>query len=186
MRKLRVRKASEIEPDPIVASTHEEFVNEDASRIFVRMVRQAKSIVRRPQHYVVYTPGDLERLPPCPGVYIAFSEGGRCFYVGESVCVGSRIGPFGSRDELGFAKYIAFIPCDTERDRRACEFYWMGLLDPVCNKQLRQQSKSCPRVHWAGVFWDKRKRLWGALWNDSLFFNRSGKEFFIEGHANEH
>ena len=158
-RQLHVTIASDIDPDPPPAMSHTEYVNFDGDRVFRKMVRRAKEQVARPEHYVLYSPRDLERLPPSPGVYIGFSEDGLCRYVGESVCVGRRVGKFLSRSELDGCKYIAFIPSDSEQQQYAMEFYWMGLLAPINNKQIRSKGKH-RRFNFRNLFWDEVAFSW--------------------------
>jgi hypothetical protein len=175
-RSLRVRKVSDIPVcDPLPKMTHEEYVDWDASRVFVRMMRQAKSQVVRPAMYVLNSPKDLERLPPSPGVYIAFDGGGRAQYVGESVCVGRRVGPFGSR-EFGYAKYLAYVPAESYRQQKALEFYYIGLLDPVWNKQLwpKPSGNPIPICHFDGIVWCEEKRVWAVVGSSALI-RRDGK-----------
>jgi hypothetical protein len=170
-----LEKASDIKACKAAPMTHEEFVTQDAARIFARML-QASQRDRTPVVYVLYSPRDLDRLPPCPGVYIGFNESGRCLYVGESVCVGRRIGPFGSRDELNGCKYIAYVACDDYREQMATEFYYIGLLDPVFNRQLAPSrgSPGRPVAHYDQVEWDQEKRLW-ALKHNYSYMTRHGR-----------
>ena len=151
---------------------HEQFVWENAGRIFWKMVRGADDDVPGPDIFVLYSPKDLDRLPPCPGVYIGFNEHGRCQYVGESACVGRRIGAFGSRDELLYCKYIAVILADDERQMRRLEFYFIGLLDPVFNKQIRPTGKRhiCNADQ---LTWNPEQRMW-SLNGSFALIDRSG------------
>lgn len=170
-----LEKASDSKACQATRMTHEEFVTEDAARIFARMLQLSRRH-RDPVVYVLYSPQDLDRLPPCPGVYIGFNESGRCMYVGESVCVGRRIGPFGSRDELDGCKYIAYVACDDYREQMATEFYYIGLLDPVFNRQLAPSrgSPGRPVAHYDEVEWDQEKRMW-ALKHNYSYLTRHGR-----------
>lgn len=171
--RLQCRRASEIKPaPPLGPMSHVEYVNWDAARIFRKMVRAAREYVSRPAMFVLYAPKDLERLPPCPGVYVAFSESGRCMYVGESQCVGKRVGPFLSRQEMDGCKYIAFIPADSEEHQYAMEFYWMGLLSPVHNRQLRSRGKRA-LCHYDDLSWDESLSGWRLSGSGDLV-NRNG------------
>jgi hypothetical protein len=176
VRRLRVRKVSDIKSDPLPHMKHEEYVNWDASRIFRRMMIECKSRVVRPAMYVLYSPSDLERLPPSPGVYIAFSKAGRCQYVGESVCVGRRIGSWGKRDEFSYAHYLAYVPADDYRQQKALELYYMGLLDPVFNKQLRPkpQGNPIPIAHFDQIVWCSKRMAW-AIVGSCAAIRRDGK-----------
>lgn len=167
-----LKKASDIECASMHATSHEEFVAEDAGRIFRRMVIECQDQIPEPDLFVMYSPRDLERLPPCPGVYIAFCERGRCQYVGESACVGRRIGNIGTRDELHYAKYIAVVLADSERQMRAMEMYYIGLFDPVFNKQLHPRGKRVT-AYINDIVWDESKRLW-AIRGGSGFLDRKG------------
>jgi hypothetical protein len=153
-------------------SEHEQFVWQDAGRIFFKMLSHAEDDVPGPDMFVLYSPRDLDRLPPCPGVYIGFNEHGRCQYVGESACVGRRIGAFGSRDELRHCKYIAVILADDERQMRRLEFYFIGLLDPVFNKQIRPTGKRhiCNADQ---LTWNPDRRMW-SLNGSYALIDRSG------------
>lgn len=162
MKRLILTKASEIELDPIGGGAemdHEQYVHEDASRIFERMMSESEDDVSGPDMYVLYSPMDLERLPPVPAVYIGFNEHGRCQYVGESGCVGRRIGRFGDREQLIYCKYIAVVLAEDERDLRRLEMYYIGLLDPVYNKQIRPRGKNV-RCYIDDIEWDAERRMW--------------------------
>jgi hypothetical protein len=152
---------------------HEDFVWEDAGRIFWKMLRGSGDDIPSPDMFVLYSPRDLERLPPCPGVYVGFNEHGRCQYVGESACVGRRIGAFGSREELRYCKYLAVIFADDERQMRRLEFYFIGLLDPVFNKQIRPTGKRyiCSSEQ---LTWNPERRMWSLNGSHALI-DRSGK-----------
>lgn len=171
---FRGRVASTIPIETTPQMTHGEYVNWDGHRIFRGMVSRARQFVRRPEWYVLYSPLDLHRLPPCPGVYIAFCESGVCRYVGESTCVGKRVGPFLSRGELDGAKYIAFIPADNEREQYAMEFYWMGLLSPLNNKQLRARGKIA-LCTFGSICWNDAEGCWESNEGTSKQIDRNGR-----------
>ena len=152
---------------------HDEFVHEDAGRIFWKMHAESLDQIADPELFVLYSPRDLERLPPVPGVYIGFDERGRCQYVGESACVGKRIGKFGERDELLYCKYIAVVFADDERHMRQLEMYYMGLFDPVFNKQLYPRGKRViARLH--EISWDPGRRAWSVVGSEAVI-DRMGR-----------
>lgn len=171
---LVLELASDIKCEPLPKMDPEQFVAFDGQRIFERMINRAKSWPRTPVVYVLNSPRDLERIPPCPGVYIAFCEKGRCHYVGESACVGRRVGSFGCRDQLRDAKYIAYIEAEDLREQKALEFYYIGLLSPVYNRQLEPQGSAVPVAFYANVAWDPLLRLFRVHGNGS-FISRRGK-----------
>lgn len=168
---MLLKKASDITPRPLSATTHEDFVAKDAERIFHRMLGNCETKIQKPRVFVLHSPDDIERLPPCPGVYIAFCERGVCQYVGESACVGRRVGSFGSRVVLRYAKYLAVVPTIGERQRRAMEMYYIGLLSPVFNKQLRDQGKHVV-VHFHDLAWIEVQRLWMVRGSGTLLDGR--------------
>lgn len=174
MSKLRMRVASTIPIETSPSMSHCEYVNWDGHRMFRRMVSNARQSICRPEWYVLYSPCDLRRLPPCPGVYIAFCERGICRYVGESACVGKRIGPFLGRSELDGAKYIAFIPSGDEHERYAIEMYWMGLLAPVNNRQLWARGRP-GLCEFDELRWDDADQCWRFNNGNSAKVDRKGK-----------
>jgi hypothetical protein len=170
---FRLVKASEIPADARhFAIGHEQFVHEDASRIFRGMVDSSNDSIPSPDMFVLYSRSDLERLPPCPGVYIGFNEHGRAQYVGESACVGRRVGSFGSRDEIVRSKYIAVVLANDERDLRRLEMYYMGLLDPVYNKQLHPRGKNVV-CYIEDIYWDESRRMW-SFRRKECYIDRNG------------
>ena len=160
---------------------HEQYVWEDAGRIYSRMLDHAHDEVPGPDMFVLYSPSDLERLPPCPGVYIGFNEHGRCQYVGESACVGRRVGAFGCRDELLRCKYIAVILADDERQMRRLELYFIGLFDPVFNKQIWPRGKRVV-CRFDDLTWDADRRMW-SLNGTSASIDRMGNRRDFKGRA---
>jgi hypothetical protein len=58
----------------------------------------------------------------------------------------------------------------------AMEFYYIGLLDPVFNKQLApaRSSPARPVAHYDEVEWDQEKRLW-ALKHNYSYLTRQGR-----------
>lgn len=116
--------------------THDEYVNWDGLRIFQRMESRAE--IYRPSMFTLNNFEDERRLPSRSGVYVLFTETGHCQYVGESCRVRDRFcRP--NRPELEIGKYVAFIPVH-ESKRLAVEKYWMGLLNPAFNKEVRRLS----------------------------------------------
>jgi hypothetical protein len=145
--------------------THEQFVNSDAQAIFERMAQSMIRSLLRPCLYVVHNDEDLDRLPPCRGVYIAFSETGKCFYVGESNCVGRRVMGYGQRCELSGAKYIGFISCYDEVTQLATEKAWMGILRGQNNGELKPRNRDS-KANYADLTWNPETRRWSinGMW----------------------
>jgi hypothetical protein len=160
--------------------THEQFVNWDAQRIFDRMAERMIRSLLRPCMYVVHNDEDLDRLPPCRGVYIAFSETGDCVYVGESNCVGRRVMGFGQRKELRGAKYIGFISCADELAQLATEKAWMGILRGNNNGELKPRNRD-DKANYEDLTWNPETRRWSlkGFWAE---IDRNGKLFPVWPH----
>jgi hypothetical protein len=180
---ITFKKASDIECIETSKMTHEEFVNWDAGRIFSNMVQRACHPAVNAVHFVLLNPDDMERLPPCPGVYVAFSESGRCMYVGESCCVGKRLGSFhlkGSkhtgpeRGELSGSKYVAFVPVNDMRERLRTEAYLIAILNPQNSGQLNRDYLGGVIATWGTVTWDAMLRAWSVN-GSSTAIKRNGK-----------
>ena len=71
------------------------------------------------------------------------------------------------------SKYLAVVTVDDEREMLATEMYYMGLFDPVFNKQLRPRGRRFV-AHIDDVRWDPDRRLW-AVSGSSAFLDRTGK-----------
>ncbi len=160
--KLIIRRASEIKCDEsALRMTHEEFVQSDAQRIFHGMAEKMMQSLLFPCLYVLHDEEDLDRMPPCRGVYIAFSEAGKCLYVGESNCVGRRIMRPGQRSEFTGAKYIGFIPCDDERTQLSTEKAWMGILRGEFNRELNSRNRTA-KANYNDLAWNGETRRWSV------------------------
>ena len=145
-----------------------------ASRIFGSMVSLAKIPSLIPSDYVLWDISDAERVPPCPGVYVAFCERGVCHYVGSSICVGERVGSPGTRDELASARYMGFIPIEDERERLRAELYLIAILDPCFSRQLKPPVSGRVRAVRADLDWNAEYRAFSVI-GSTVVMRRDGK-----------
>jgi hypothetical protein len=146
----------------------------DAMRVFSLMFDNAHIAACTPSDCVIWNTSDADRVPPCPGVYVAFCEDGQCEYVGSSVCVGRRVEAPGIRDELRNADYVAVIPVEDERMRIRVEFYLIGLLNPRRSGQLKSPVTGSARASRPDLEWVPECRGFSVR-GSSVVIRRDGK-----------
>ena len=78
-----------------------------------------------PQHTVA----EVRRMDSFCGVYCAYNDDGRCYYVGESEDVTKRVSK--ARLEIG-CRRIGVVKCD-RKERKRIEAYFIAMLDPPGN-----------------------------------------------------